>query len=226
MKKTNKRISGTSFYYSTVIATVDQLIQVLGEPTDDLNTGQDKVNFEWEMELESGDVFTVYDYKEYRMIARDQMIEWHIGGFDVYVTNQAAREINRALLASRDNSALELVEKQIKQLATEIVGDGKSPNKFFVTSGPYYFEVDEYGDREAVLLDGFTDNHVETTIFDTLEDAEKYYNDIELDIYDGVGQVMIEDRMTGAIKEKTLEKVVRVEYSMIEVDDTKLFGYK
>ena len=76
------------------------------------------------------------------------------------------------------------------------------------------------------MLDGFTDNHVETTIFDTLEDAEKYYNDIELDIYDGVGQIMIEDRMTGVIKEKTLEKVVRVEYSMIEVDDTKRFGYK
>ncbi len=56
--------------------------------------------------------------------------------------------------------------------------------------------------------------------------AQKYYNEIELDIYDGVGQVMIEDRMTGVIKEKTLEKVVRVEYSMIEVDDTKLFGYK
>lgn len=119
-----------------------------------------------------------------------------------------------------------MTNQEAKQLAIEIVGDGKSPNKFFVSSGPYYFEVDEYGDREAVLLDGFTDNHVETTIFDTLEDAEKYYNEIELDIYDGVGQVMIEDRMTGVIKEKTLEKVVRVEYSMIEVDDTKLFGYK
>ena len=76
------------------------------------------------------------------------------------------------------------------------------------------------------MLDGFTDNHVETTIFDTLEEAEKYYNDIELDIYDGVGQIMIEDRMTGVIKEKTLEKIVRVEYTMIEVDDTKRFGYK
>ena len=28
------------------------------------------------------------------------------------------------------------------------------------------------------------------------------------------------------IKEKTLEKVVRVEYSMVETDDTKRFGYK
>lgn len=119
-----------------------------------------------------------------------------------------------------------MTNQETKQLATEIVGDGKSPNKFFVTSGPYYFEVDEFGDREAVLLDGFTDNHVDTTIFDTFEEAEKYYNDIELDIYDGIGQVMIEDRKSGIIKEKALEKIVRVEYSMIETDDTKRFGYK
>ena len=51
MKKTNKSISGTSFHDSTVIATVDQLIHILGEPVDDSNTGQDKVNFEWETEL-------------------------------------------------------------------------------------------------------------------------------------------------------------------------------
>jgi hypothetical protein len=37
---------------------------------------------------------------------------------------------------------------------------------------------------------------------------------------------MIEDRKSGVIKEKTLEKMVRVEYSMIEVDDTERFGYK
>ena len=119
-----------------------------------------------------------------------------------------------------------MTNQEAKKLATEIIGDGKSPNKFFVTSGPYYFEVDEYGDREAVLLDGFTDNHVETTIFDTLEDAEKYYNDIELDIYDGIAQVMIEDRKSGVIKEKTLEKIIRIEYIITEIDDTKLFGYK
>jgi len=59
MKKTNKRVSGTSFHDSIVTASVDQLIQVLGEPNEDSNTGQDKVNFEWEMELESGEVFTV-----------------------------------------------------------------------------------------------------------------------------------------------------------------------
>jgi hypothetical protein len=119
-----------------------------------------------------------------------------------------------------------MTNQEAKQLATEIIGDGKSPNKFFVTSGPYYFEVDEYGDRDAVLLDGYTGDNTATQAFDTLEEAENYYNDIELDIYDGIAQVMIEDRKSGVIKEKTLEKIIRVEYSMTEIDDTKLFGYK
>lgn len=119
-----------------------------------------------------------------------------------------------------------MTNKEAKQLATQIVGDGKSPNKFFVTAGPYYMEVNEFGDADQVLLDGFTDNHVETTIFDTLEEAEEYYDSIELDIYEGVGEVVIEDRKTGQIKYKTLEKIVKVEYMLSEYDDTKKFGYK
>ena len=224
MKKTNKSISGTSFHDSTVIATVDQLIDILGEPVDDSNTGQDKVNFEWEMELETGEVFTVYDYKEYRMLRTDEMIEWHIGGFDVYTTNQAAREINQALLASRDNSALELNEAQIKELATEIVGDGKDPNKFFVTVSPY-FAVNSNDAFESELLDGYTDKDTETRLFNTFEQANEYYNSVDLDPYEGIGTVMIEDRKTGTIKQKELSKIVKVEYSYNEYCDAKQFGY-
>lgn len=119
-----------------------------------------------------------------------------------------------------------MTSQEVKQLAIEIIGDGKSPNKFFVTAGPYYFEIDEFGDHEAVLLDGFVETDVDTAMFDTLEEAEEYYDQLELDIYDGVGQVMIEDRKTGVIKEKTLQKIVKVDYSMVEYDDTKRFGYK
>ena len=224
MKKTNKSISGTSFHDSTVIATVDQLIHILGEPVDDSNTGQDKVNFEWEMELETGEVFTVYDYKEYRMLRTDEMIEWHIGGFDVYTTNQAAREINQALLASRDNSALELSQAQISELAKEIVGDGKSPNKFFVTVSPY-FTVENEDDFESELLDGYTDKDTEIYLFDTFEQANRYYDSVDLDPHSGVATVMIEDRMTGTIKQKELTKIVRVDYSYREYDDSKMFAY-
>ena len=119
-----------------------------------------------------------------------------------------------------------MTNKEVRELATEIVGDGKLPNKFFVTSSPYYHEVDEYGDYDSHILDGFEFDEPESKVFDTFEEAEAYYDDIELDIYDGIGQVVIEDRLTGTIKEKTLKKVVRVEYIMTETDDTYRFGYK
>lgn len=224
MKKTNKRVSGTSFHDSVVIASVDQLIQVLGEPNEDSNTGQDKVNFEWEMELESGEVFTVYDWKEYRMLRTDEMIEWHIGGFNGTVTDLAAEQINQALLASRDNSAVELTQVQINELAKEIVGDGKDPNKFFVTVSPY-FAVNSNDAFESELLDGYTKEDTETHLFDTFEQANEYYKSVDLDPYAGVGTVMIEDRKTGTIKQKELSKVVRIDYSYNEYDDSKIFGY-
>jgi len=37
---------------------------------------------------------------------------------------------------------------------------------------------------------------------------------------------MIEDRKSGTIREKCLEKIVKVDYIVSEYDDTKLFGYK
>lgn len=119
-----------------------------------------------------------------------------------------------------------MTNAQVQAMAREMVGDGQSPNKFFVTSSPYYLEVDEFGDSESMLLDGFEHGDSEARVFDTLEDAEAYYETIDLDIYEGVGSVMIEDRQTGVIKEKTLEKIVRVEYMLREHDDTKRFGYK
>lgn len=119
-----------------------------------------------------------------------------------------------------------MTNAEAKKLATQLVGDGQEPNMFFVTTSPYYFEVDEFGDRESVLLDGFDHNYSHTKALDTLEEAEEYYDNIDLDIYMGVGSVMIEDRKTGVIKEKALEKIVRVDYVMTEQDDTKRFGYK
>ena len=119
-----------------------------------------------------------------------------------------------------------MTNQEAQKLAREIVGDGQDPNKFFVTSGPYYYVTDESGNLDSELLDGYDHNDTETQVFDTLEEAENYYDTVDLDVYEGIGQVMIEDRKTGVIREKTLEKVVRIEYSFTERDDTKYFGYK
>lgn len=96
MKPTNKSLNGTSFHMSTVSATVNQLKQVLGEVryTGDFD---DKVQNEWLMELKNGDVFTVYDWKEYKQYSNDDVIEWHIGGHDRTITERAKQQIIKLL---------------------------------------------------------------------------------------------------------------------------------
>jgi len=93
MKKTTKSTVGTSFHDTTIKCSVNTLIEILGEPNYEGNDGQDKVNFEWEMETEDGNAFTVYDWKEYRPIGRDEIIEWHIGGKGRLTTEKAKEEI-------------------------------------------------------------------------------------------------------------------------------------
>ena len=96
-KKTNSSTNGTSFHDVTIKASVNQLINAFGEPDYDGNTGDDKVNFEWEMETEEGDVFTIYDWKEYRMIDVNEKIVWHIGSHSRMVAWDAQDEITREL---------------------------------------------------------------------------------------------------------------------------------
>jgi hypothetical protein len=97
LKSTSRSSSGTSFHYSTVRASVNELIKVIGEPTYESNDGEDKVNIEWELEDDNEDVVTIYDWKEYRKIGYDEKIEWHIGGMSKNITDNAKREINYRL---------------------------------------------------------------------------------------------------------------------------------
>jgi hypothetical protein len=96
-KSTNSSTNGTSFYNVTFKATVNQLINAFGEQAYECNTGEDKVNFEWDMETSEGDVFTIYDWKEYRMIDANEQIEWHIGAFSKLSSITAKEEILKAL---------------------------------------------------------------------------------------------------------------------------------
>lgn len=92
-RKTEKHAGGTSFHDTVLKCSVNDLIAILGEPTIEDNTGEDKVNFEWICETEAGDVFTIYDWKEYRRISKEETIEWHIGGMSRQVTDRALTEI-------------------------------------------------------------------------------------------------------------------------------------
>lgn len=95
-KKTYQDVNGTSFHGVVIRATVDQLTKAFGEPYDN-NSGEDKVNFEWDMETDEGEVFTIYDWKEYRPLQRDEYVTWHIGAKSKSDSNVAEREVLKAL---------------------------------------------------------------------------------------------------------------------------------
>ena len=101
MKATSKDIDGTSFHETTIKCSVSTLRKILGEPEYEPNNGEDKINFEWAMETNDGDVFTVYDWKEGRPLNESDMIEWHIGGRNRTATEQAKSEIREAIVKSQ-----------------------------------------------------------------------------------------------------------------------------
>jgi len=388
IKKTNKSLDGTSFHGATFSATLADLQIILGAPNH-TSDHHDKVQNEWEMELEDGTVFSVYDWKEYRRYTDKETIEWHIGGMDQKDTFVAQDTLVEALdtmnappksnlfqsvksfINSKNigdtfttkefhaamkgiefvtgwkkysggefyrsntyrtylrhlgfvenpqrgswrvlchipawldsghvnsylgymytveritwtlnmetkketntpnanwkiiytpykgmtreeivakinaytlhNGIVKMVEvpkvevdhlaeyktttaKLAKDLASEIIGDGKSPNVWFVTQSPYYMKYkDGYG--ESFLLDGFdaADYSVMFGPFFSYKDACAQYDEIELEAYDGVGTVTIEDRKIGVVKEKFLEERITVDYSYNEIDDSKFYNNK
>jgi hypothetical protein len=93
MAKLSNKNASTSFHSITIRTTVNKLTNVLGEAQIIDNSGDDKVNFDWNCETEDGDVFTIYDWKEYRPIGLNEMIDFHIGGESKSITEQAKMEL-------------------------------------------------------------------------------------------------------------------------------------
>jgi hypothetical protein len=96
-KLTEKSASGTSFHGTTITTTPQKLIDALGEPQFGDNSGQDKTNFDFVCETENGDIFTIYDWKEYRPLKMDEIIDFHIGGKTKFVTMTAQTELAKLL---------------------------------------------------------------------------------------------------------------------------------
>ena len=92
-KLTFKNSNGTSFHGVSINTTVSKLREVIGDPQCEENSGDDKVNFEWDCETAEGDVFTIYDWKEYRSISENETIDFHIGGKDQLICNVAKSEL-------------------------------------------------------------------------------------------------------------------------------------
>tara|TARA_R100000908_G_C3745284_1_gene140779 strand:- start:1412 stop:1723 length:312 start_codon:yes stop_codon:yes gene_type:complete len=74
----NTLTEGTSFHGQTIYTSVEALTTAYGEPSN-YGDPDDKVQYEWDMELQDGTVFTIYDWKEYRCYEESATIEFHIG---------------------------------------------------------------------------------------------------------------------------------------------------
>ena len=96
------RINGSSFHNDIIFATPNELRHILGEPTFETNDGADKINMEWCMEMLDGNMFTVYDYKEYHVLHPNEQVEWHIGGHDRFSTQLAKTLLREALQQAKD----------------------------------------------------------------------------------------------------------------------------
>lgn len=97
MKKILKSMPTTSFHGSTITATLDDLIKILGEPSSICLNQDEKVQYEWLLETKNGTPFTVYDWKEYREILPDSEIDWYIGTEYSFQSNTVRSEILSSL---------------------------------------------------------------------------------------------------------------------------------
>ena len=121
--------------------------------------------------------------------------------------------------------ALELLSQQdIKNLASEIVGDGSEDNLWFVTESAHVL-VNTNGDNDYETLEGYEEdgNTIIQGPFLTYKSACEAYDDIELDAEYGIGQVTIEDRQIGTVKEKFLRKQVVTKFVEDEHDDSRFY---
>ena len=97
MRKTEQSSDMTSFHGHTVAATVQQLIRACGEPVAISRDPSNKSQYDWILETESGKVFTIYDWKEYRSFEEDELIHWHVGSHESKTAEQALSEIKEML---------------------------------------------------------------------------------------------------------------------------------
>jgi hypothetical protein len=94
-KLSDKSANHTSYHGIGIKSTLNLLRKVIGKPQDLNNTGEDKTNVDYVCETEDGDVFTIYDWKEYRKIGDDEVINFHIGAHTDRIAFNAKQELHK-----------------------------------------------------------------------------------------------------------------------------------
>jgi len=94
--KANKIWGSSSFHGVTIVTTARDLMKLasnLEAPYHEGNDGQDKTNFDFSFETSDEEYFTVYDWKEYRVLNVYEPIEFHIGAETEAVSRSAREEL-------------------------------------------------------------------------------------------------------------------------------------
>ena len=90
----NADLENSSFHDSTINTTVSKLRKILGE--DEGPSGDFKTTYNWRKSIEINGIeikFSVYEWKEYREFWEDEIIEWHIGGYNQSETELVRQEL-------------------------------------------------------------------------------------------------------------------------------------
>ena len=86
----------SSFHGITITTTVNKLIKAIGEPMYVDNSGEEKSNYDFSFMVQDFEAF-VYDWKEYRPIGKNELIEFQIGT-DTPIQSLIAKEELEKLL--------------------------------------------------------------------------------------------------------------------------------
>lgn len=96
-------------------------------------------------------------------------------------------------------------EVSAKEMARNMVGDGKRPNKYFVTIAyGYYFPIGEDDD----MIQAANSLESSTFFFNNKQEAEEFFDSIPMPTNrkeitgKTISQIMIEDRLTGVVKDR------------------------
>ena len=73
------KTNGTSFHNDTILASCNDIRSKLDVDVAYYGGGGDKTNFEFELDLEDGTPFTIYDWKEGDWVDEDTTLYYHIG---------------------------------------------------------------------------------------------------------------------------------------------------
>jgi len=98
MRHTSSRASGTSFFGEYIKTSLKVMRSILGDESSNHFSGDGKVQYEWIRETDNGDVVTFYDYKHYRKIMENEVISWHIGGYNKQSTIDARLELEELMV--------------------------------------------------------------------------------------------------------------------------------